>query len=276
MLIFELGNDMFFGPGGWFIYTEEMVKAGVASSLSYVVFAGFKQETFLASVPLPVAGYEVLPVIASVDLAYGAILGVFCGICGFVGFGLLAIGGVLGEKVFDLFRHVGGRIGIHGDTLPFLLTPTVGGALVGLLTVVAPLILSDGSDQLSVIGRGGEALGVGTLACSAALKLVAVGISLGFGFVGGQIFPFIFAGACVGTAINIVFPSIPILVAYPACMSALPCAFIPCIFTFTLISSMAFVLGGSGTAPIFVAVVTSFTTVCGLGLVQDMLAKAKK
>jgi H+/Cl- antiporter ClcA len=272
LLVFEIGVNSFFGPGGPFTYTEQVAKAGVASTISYVIFTGFEKQTFLSQVPLPEAAYDFLPTVESVDLAYGAILGVFCGMCGFVGFLLLAIGGVLGNKVFDLFDHLGGRLGMGGNTLPFLLTPTVGGALVGLLAVASPLILSDGAEQMGVLFTGAGALGVGTMVCCAALKLLAVGISLGFGFVGGQLFPFIFSGACIGSTVHLIFPTIPLLVAFPACMSAMACAFVPCFFTFTFLSSMSLVLGGAGTAPVFVACVLSYTTVCGLGLVQALLS----
>ena len=61
--------------------------------------------------------------------------------------------------------------------------------IVGLLYVVAPLNLGDGSDQLNVVFTFGEELGVTTLLVSGLLKMVSMGLCLGFGFVGGNVFP---------------------------------------------------------------------------------------
>lgn len=274
LLVFEVGTNTFFGTGGRFHYTEQIAKGGVAASISYVIFTSLKEQTFLATVPLPAAAYDFLQTFEAIYLLYGAILGLVCGVCGFLGFFMLAIGQVLGIKVYDKFKSLGEGLGIPNGILPLLATPTLGGAIVGLLCVASPLILSDGTDQLGVLASGAKSLGVGTLICSAILKLVAVGVSLGFGFVGGQIFPLIFAGCCIGAATNVLFPSVPLLLSYSVCMAAAPCAFVPLIFSFTLIASLSLVLGGPGTAPIFLGSVVSYTTVCGMGLVQDIVEKA--
>jgi len=113
-------------------------------------------------------------------------------------------------------------LGLSPDTLGFILTPTLGGTIVGLLCKAVPLLLGDGEDQLQVlISHGGE-LGVGTIIAAGFLKLLTVSISLGFGFVGGQIFPLLFAGTCMGTAVNMIVDTVPVLVAFPCCMVALP------------------------------------------------------
>ena len=58
-----------------------------------------------------------------------------------------------------------------------LLTPMIRGILVGLLCVISPLILSDGSDQLQTIISYGKILGLDTVIVACILKVVAGGIT---------------------------------------------------------------------------------------------------
>jgi H+/Cl- antiporter ClcA len=140
--------------------------------------------------------------------------------------------------------------------------------------VAAPLNLGDGSEQLGVIITLGAELGKTTVIVSGLLKLVSVAIALGFGFIGGPVFPMIFAGACLGVAAHLIVPGLPFLVAVPSCLVAIACATLPGLFSMTVLSSMIFVLGGSATTPVFVACVMSYSTVSGMGLVQNLLMKA--
>jgi H+/Cl- antiporter ClcA len=121
----------------------------------------------------------------------------------------------------------------------------------------------------------GEILGLDTIIVASILKVLAGGISLGFGFVGGPIFPLVFAGTCLGVASHLIVPGLNPAIAISTCFAAIPCAFIPGVFTFTLLSSMAFVLGGGATTPVFLGCIASYSTVCGMGLVQDLLMRAK-
>jgi hypothetical protein len=58
-------------------------------------------------------------------------------------------------------------------------------------------------------------------------------------------------------------------------MVALPCAFIPLIYTFTLLASLSFALGGAATSPIFLACATSYTVVAGRGVVHRLALRSK-
>jgi H+/Cl- antiporter ClcA len=156
-----------------------------------------------------------------------------------------------------------------------LVTPIIGGAIVGLLAVACPLTLGDGSLQLGVILDGRETLGVDTLIVSALVKLIAAGISHGFGFIGGDIFPYVFAGACIGATANVLFPdSIPVLVSYSVCMAAVPSTLMPMVLTLTSLASMALALGGFATSPVFIASMIAYTVGPGFGLPQWLVNKA--
>jgi H+/Cl- antiporter ClcA len=81
---------------------------------------------------------------------------------------------------------VGGTLGLDKRqiSLGLLLTPVVGGILVGLLCVLSPLCLSDGADQMGFVISLGRALGAGTIAVAAVVKFLCLAFSIGFGFVG--------------------------------------------------------------------------------------------
>ena len=83
-----------------------------------------------------------------------------------------------------------------------------------------------------------------------------------------------FAGACIGSAAHqIVGDALPVVVAIPCGLVAVPCAFTPVLFSMVSLTSTLLALGGPATGPVFVAAMTSYTTVCGLGIVQRALAK---
>jgi len=52
------------------------------------------------------------------------------------------------------------------------------------------------------------------------IKLVTLSISLGFGFVGGPIFPFIFTGTCMGIVVQMLVEDVPPVIAISCCMVA--------------------------------------------------------
>ena len=61
----------------------------------------------------------------------------------------------------------------------------------------------------------------------------------------------------------------------PCLIVAVPCAFAPAVFTMVVITCLLLELGGGMAAPVFVAGVVSFTTVCGLGLIQRLITRGK-
>lgn len=273
MLMLELGGH--WGVGGKFSVAETLARSGLAATIGYAVFTGLEDRTLLQQSILPSTVYNEAPTVSAVDLFTAACLGLICGAVGLVGFLCLAIGGALGKFTCAKFNDLGKLLRLPETfQLGLLLTPVVGGALVGFLSVATPLILSDGSQQIGPILAMGSELGAATVAATGLFKLLAVGLSLGFGFIGGQVFPLLFSGICTGLTAHLVYTDIPLLVAVPSCMVAVPCAFLPAILTMTTLASMVFVLGGAATSPVFVACIFSYSTVCGMGFVQNILTKA--
>lgn len=271
LLLHELGGH--WGKAGRFCQMESIVRTGVSATFAYGVYTGIKDRTALEEIRVPAEVYEVLVKMKVIYLVEAAILGVICGVVGYLGLIILTIGHGLGDRTFAKLDGLGKVIGLGENILGLLLTPVVGGVMIGLLCVAAPLDLGDGSYQLSAVVRLGPLLGTGTLLISGLIKLVLVAITTGFGFVGGPIFPLLFTGVCLGTAAKNIVPAIPLLVAVPSCMAALPCAFMPAIFTFTSLVAMWLGLGGAATSPVFFACICSYATVCGIGMIQDIIKK---
>jgi H+/Cl- antiporter ClcA len=273
LLVYELGGH--WGPGGKLHVTETLARSGVAATVAYALYVSVKGRTLLDTVQLPVAAYGLVGGFKLVWVLYGWLMGMLCGLVGFFGFLCLALGTVLGKAVTRRLNAIGGSL-----PLPFegfagkLLTPAVGGVLVGALLIAAPLALGDGSVQITSVFTMSNELGVGTLAGSAAIKFVAYGISLGFGFVGGPFFPLAFVGACTGSIVHLLVPDVPLVLAYACCLAGVPSAILPGFFFMTFMTSTFLVLGGPATTIVFFTVIVSYSTVCGMGIVQDLLIRA--
>jgi hypothetical protein len=172
-----------------------------------------------------------------------------------------------------IFRTVNQRMELRmGKTKATLIMPMVGGLLIGLIGVAFPLTFGDGSLQLRYVVGQGEEFGRDYLIATLFMKMIALGISLGFGFIGGQIFPIIFIGACAGSVATIV-SDVPIYVTVPCFMSAVPGAFCPIPFTLVGIVVLSLGLGNELTALVFTSTFCSFMTACGSGFLQRLVRK---
>ena len=223
LMIHELGSSAWTegSSGAWTVhFMETVTRTGLSSSVAYVIFTGLEDRTLLEEIPLPFSFYSLLPTIRAIDMLYALVLGVLSGLLGLVAFILLAVFGAMGNKVHDAFEAAGGKLGISKDILGTIFTPTVGGALLGLLCKAVPLVIGDGADQLGPLITLAEDLGLGVIVAAGFCKLIAVSLSVGFGFVSGPIFPLIFAGTCLGVASHMIVPDVPAVVAISSCMVA--------------------------------------------------------
>lgn len=138
--------------------------------------------------------------------------------------------GAIGAGVATLFAGSFSLIGKLAHRLhhaPVLLG-TLGGLAIGLLAQLSPKSLFWGEFQINDILQSPAALlhqhglwmAVGLLLVLAVVKSLAIGATLHSGFRGGFIFPLMFIGAVVGTAVSLLLPSVPAPVVIISMMAA--------------------------------------------------------
>ena len=101
------------------------------------------------------------------------------------------------------------------------------GLLVGLVAMAMPTTLFLGTGELQQVVNARADLSTGFLVVAGVLKLLMVALVLSAGFVGGPIFPMLFAGGAIGIAIWQLVPAIPVMMAVGCMMAAVPCALFP-------------------------------------------------
>jgi len=132
-------------------------------------------------------------------------------------------------------------------------------------------------------------LSVSVLIASMFGKMCCLGISMNCGFVGGIVFPQILIGAFLAAALSQHFSTdvkynygdddsppaiLPSSMLLGCCCAAVPAAFIPIPYTLCLTVIFLFFFGVYQTVPIFVAVITSYTCLCGSGLMFKLFTNA--
>lgn len=170
-----------------------------------------------------------------------------------------ALSWVLGMSVFVL-RHWG---------VPLLRNPiarsTIGGLTLGLIGIAFPLTLASGKTQMAVAIEEAETIGAALLIGIVFAKIVAVAISLTTGFIGGPVMPTLFIGGVSGLAVHVMFPEIPIALAFSAMLVAVPGVSIGAPFTMIFLAALTVGIGAVETVPAGVAVLTAYTVTSGLG-----------
>ncbi|MGN6727539.1 MAG: chloride channel protein [Tepidisphaeraceae bacterium] len=193
--------------------------------------------------------------------------------------------GVVGAAVAMLFAWI--FAGIGRLTHPWehrrpVLLATLGGLAIGLLAQASPKSLFWGEYQIDAIINSPAKLlaahtavqAAGLLALLAIVKMIAVGATLHTGFRGGFIFPLMFVGACVGTAIGIAFPQVPMAVAIVGMMAAVNVA-----VTKTPISTSVILVTLTGTSMMPVVIAASLVSLLlttRLNLIQTQRERGER
>lgn len=135
-------------------------------------------------------------------ILYAAGMGVLGGVLAFVH--LITIG---------IFRQVGERIKLRlrkrfkSRKIAAMLLPMIGGLLIGLIAKEFPLTIGDGTLQLTPMLKATlsqeNAIGTPALMGTLFMNMLAAGVSQGFGFIGGQIFPTVQPLACAQMGRNL-------------------------------------------------------------------------
>ncbi len=245
LLILEVAR-----PGGQ-RFAKALAAEIVASSVSFGLYFAIAGAVFLDDYKVPQYTFRDWQLLAGVPLGLFAAVIVTL-LAGFM---------MAAARLF-------GRLKV-----PALAKPALGGAVFGIAGVALPLTMFSGSDQLNtVLGHAGT-LGLGLLAATLIVKMLAFAVSQGSGFVGGPIFPSLFIGGTAGVLVHQVIPGMPLGLAFTCLLAAVPGALAPAPFSMVLMAAFLTQVGALQTAPILIAVVTAFLTMEG---VKYILASRKQ
>jgi len=230
MLILEVAR-----PGGQ-RFTKTLVGRIVASSISFGIYFAISGAVFLDAYKVPQYTFKDWQLLA------GAGLGLF----GAIVVTLLAMF-IKGATV--LF----GRLKV-----PAIAKSTLGGLVFGIVGVALPLTMFTGDAQLKTVLSDAGTLGVGVLIATLIAKMLTFAVSQESGFVGGPIFPSLFIGGTAGVLVHQVLPDVPLGLAFTCLLAAVPGGLVSAPFSMVLLAAFMTQVGALQTAPILIAVITSF------------------
>lgn len=98
--------------------------------------------------------------------------------------------------------------------------PVIGGVVFGLVAAALPILRFSGHHEIGSMLEWAATAGMAMLLLLGLLKVLAAVICLSTGWLGGAIFPLIFAGAAAGASVLAIAPGINPVVAIAAGMSA--------------------------------------------------------
>ena len=176
-----------------------------------------------------------------------------------LGVAAATISWLLGLTVYSLRRWVAPLLS-H-----IVLRSALGGLALGFIAVAVPLTMSSGKSQLSTAIAEIETLSAIVLVVVVLAKILAVGISLTTGFIGGPVMPALFIGGTAGLAVHVMFPEIPIALAVSAMLIAVPSISIGTPFTMIFLAALTVGIGAVETVPAGIAALTAYTLTAGLG-----------
>jgi len=245
LLILEVAR-----PGGQ-RFTKALDAGIVASSVSFGIYFAIAGAVFLDDYQVPPYKFEDWQLLAGVPLGLFAALVVSL-LAGFI---------LVASRLF-------GRLKV-----PVVAKSTLGGVVFGIVGVALPLTMFSGSDQLKTVLEDAGTLGVGLIAVLVSAKMLTFAVSQGSGFVGGPIFPSLFIGGTAGVLVHQVIPGVPLGLAFTCLLAAVPGGLAPAPFSMVLMAAFLTQVGALQTAPILIAVITSYLT---LEAVKYLLASRKQ
>mmetsp|Transcript_10236 Transcript_10236/g.31560 ORF Transcript_10236/g.31560 Transcript_10236/m.31560 type:complete len:456 (+) Transcript_10236:956-2323(+) len=167
-----------------------------------------------------------------------------------------------------------------GFRVRVVILASLAGLLTGLVGFCVPLALTDGASQIMPTINSCRAghLSTWDLVVVALAKCFAYWIASSGGLVGGIFFPLIYVGLVVGEIASKI-PGLsvdygPAAFTVPVLLASLPSAIVPAPFTMVAFPLSMFNLGPKWCVPVFIGVLTSYTSLVGTGLLRRLLLKA--
>ena len=238
-------------------YYGTLLIAGLAATIGFSIFYalnGMAVSSLLGILSLPSYHLEIWYLFAGIAL------------------GILAVPVAI---IFAILNKIIKRLVTPLNQKP-ILRSTLGGLLLGLLTVAIPTTIGLGTTQMSVVTQQASTIGIILLLVFALAKIIALSGALNFGFIGGPIFPLLFIGLCFGAIIHLIFPQIPIALALGCMIVAVPAAVVPIPLALAAIGIIVVGVPFTDSLPIFLSALTAFSITHGLGMGGNNKTKTNK
>lgn len=221
-------------------YVATFIPQLLAAVISFTVFYSVAGRTFLEMYALPPYEFEI------VHLLDAAVLGM-----------LSALVMVLMVVIIRYVTRAARAAVVRTNRF---VVGAIGGAAIGFAAFALPLTISSGNTQLGTVLDNSEMLGAGLLIGVLLVKMVVVALSLGVGFMGGNVFPLLFVGGTAGAIVHVLVPDVPYALAVSCMLAAVPGSYLRAPVSLTFIAVITIGLGGTTTAPVAVAVVCAYLT----------------
>ncbi len=216
-------------------YVEALIPQLIAATVAFGLYFGVVGTTFLNSFAVPVEAFTPSQLLIGVAL------------------------GVASSVVLIVFVIIVKVVQRLAATMPNrYVRGLVGGGLVGFLAFALPLTQGSGNSQLTLVINNSATIGVGLLLLVLVGKMLAMALSLSAGFIGGNVLPMLFVGGTAGVMVHLMFPDIPYAIAVGCMLAAVPGGYIKAPIGLMMIAALSVGLGPVTTAPVAIAVVTSY------------------
>jgi H+/Cl- antiporter ClcA len=174
------------------------------------------------------------------------------------------LGSILG-LIFGLLLRLLNKLTAPLNSRP-IIRGIMGGFFLGLLGMALPLTLFLGTSGLQVVTNQGMQIGIALVIIMVFAKMLATTSAFSTGFIGGPIFPLLFVGGAAGTAMNLIFPEIPLALTVSCMMAAVPGSLLPVPLSLAVIVILITGVSITEAIPIFIAVIVAYFITHGLGL----------
>jgi len=236
------------------LFVETMVASLVSASVAFAIYLPIAGSTFVGIFDVPSYKYEDWHLLAAIPLGLVA--------------GLLALITVV---AIGLMTKLAAPLAKRP-----IIRATIGGIVFGLVGVALPLTLFTGTDQLPTVISDGASLGAGLLIAVVFAKILVFAVCEATGFVGGPFLVMLFTGGTAGIAAHVLIPGLPEGLAFATMFAALPGSLVAAPFSLILLAALTTQIGILETAPVAIAVVTSYLAVSGTGTLQALMKRASK
>ncbi len=242
----ELGGD----TGG----LQQIAWNLVAGVIGYILLALIGFPAFASSIASTPVNALTLPY--TLDAVILGIIGALLAI--FIGISLQGFGRIMDRAFKDRFIE---RV-------------MAGGVIIAIVGFFVPEVMFSGEAQIHPILANPVAYGVLALLGFAILKVLLLGLSFKSGYLGGPIFPTIFAATMVALAIGLLFPSVPTGLLVTGIIAAavtlvLGAPFAAILLTVTVATANTYELG-------YIGLATATALVIGTALRTRMAQRAAK